>query len=397
MSRPPIVLRPDVQRLVDEKYEATIYLNHLLVESVPYVTPSREVAYGILVCPYAEVGKPADHTAYFRGETPCNSLGQPLSQLINNSDTKTLFDRFQVNHYFSNKPTNVADFPADYYAKMMHYINIICAQARMIDQDADARTGRVVASKNDDSVFRYGDSASARAGIVAVSQKLWLSRIAIVGLGGTGSYILDQGAKTPVKEIHLFDGDIYKRHNAFRSPGAASLEQLQGEPMKVNYFHAMYDPMHTGIIPHPYYLDESNIIELAGFDFVFVAVDDGPSRGLICNYLRSAGIPFIDVGMGLSKVESSMSIRGNCRVTLCTPGKHDHMEACVDMHDDRAEALYASNIQVADMNAMNAILAVIRWKQYFGFYSDSEMAHNLGFSIDLQSISRKEKPPGQDA
>jgi molybdopterin/thiamine biosynthesis adenylyltransferase len=392
MSRQPIALKQDVQRLVDEKYEASVYLNHLLVESVPYVTPSCEVAYGILVCAYAETGKP-DHTVYFRGETPCNSLGQPLSQIINNSNHAILFDRFQVHHYFSNKPTNDANFPADYYVKMKHYINILSAQAKMIDHDADARTGRVVASKNDDSVFRYGDSASARAGIVAVSQKLWLSRIAIIGLGGTGSYILDQGAKTPVKEIHLFDGDIYKRHNAFRSPGAASLEQLQRAPMKVDYFHAMYDPMHSGIIPHPYYLDENNINELVGFDFVFVAVDDGLSRFLICNYLRAAGIPFIDVGMGLSKVESSMSIRGNCRVTLCTPDKHDHMEACVDMHDDRTEALYASNIQVSDMNAMNAILAVIRWKQYFGFYSDSETAHNLGFSIELQSISRKEKLP----
>ena len=396
MSRQPIALRPDVQRLVDEKYEATVYLNHLLVESVPYVTSNREVAYGILVCAYAEAGKP-DHTVYFRGEAPCNRLGQPLSQLINNSNPTILFDHFQVHHYFSNKPSNDANFPADYYVKMKHYIDILGAQARMIDQDADAQTGRVVASKNDDSVLRYGDSASARAGNVAVSQKLWLSRIAIIGLGGTGSYILDQGAKTPVKEIHLFDGDIYKRHNAFRSPGAASLEQLQREPMKVNYFQAMYDSMRTGIIPHPYNLDETNVNELAGMDFVFVAVDDGPSRGLICNYLRTSGIPFIDVGMGLSKIERSMSIRGNCRVTLCTPGKNDHMEACMDMHDDRAEALYTSNIQVADMNAMNAILAVIRWKQYFGFYSDSETAHNLGFSIDLQSISRKERSPGLEA
>lgn len=201
MSHLPIALRPDVQQLIDEKYEVTVYLNHLLVESVPYVTPSREVAYGTLVCSYAEVGKPADHTVYFRGETPCNSLGKPLSQLINNSDTKTLFDRFQVHHYFSNKPTNVANFPEDYYAKMKHYIDIIGAQARIIDKDADARTGRMAASKNDDSVFRYGDSASARAGIVAVSQKLWLSRIAIIGLGGTGSYILDQGAKTDRKSV----------------------------------------------------------------------------------------------------------------------------------------------------------------------------------------------------
>lgn len=391
MSLSPIALRPDIQRLVDEKYEVTIYLNNLLVSHVPYVTSSKKVAYGTLVCAYTEVGKP-DHTFHFQGETPCFSNGQTLTELINNSTHATLFDEFKVQHYFSNKPSNVPDFPADYYAKAKHYIDILTAQAKIVDPDADARTGLLVASQDDGSVFRYGDSASARAGIVAVSQKLWLSRIAIIGLGGTGSYILDQCAKTPVKEIHLFDGDVYKSHNAFRSPGAASLEQLNREPLKVNYFQAMYDPMRTGIIPHQYYLNENNVSELAEFDFIFVAVDNGQTRGLICNYLKNTGIPFIDVGMGLTKVENTLSIRGNCRVTLCTKSKNDHMDAYVDTHDDQAEAIYASNIQVADMNAMNAILAVIKWKQHFGFYSDSEMAHNLGFSIDLQSICRREQP-----
>jgi len=390
MLHQPIVLRTDIQKLIDEKYEVTIYRDHLLIESIPYVTSNSKVAYdGILACPYVD-GKP-DHTVWLRGATPCTSQGQPLTQVINHSNSQVLFDRFQVNHYFSNKPSNVADFPADYYVKMTHYINILGAQARIIDPDADARTGRAVESRNDESVFRYGDSASTRAGIFAVSQKLWLPRIAIVGLGGTGSYILDQVAKTPVKEIHLFDGDTFKRHNAFRAPGAASLETLQQELKKVDYFSAMFDPMRIGITPHSYHLDERNIGELASFDFVFVAVDNGLSRGLICNYLKDAGIPFIDVGMGLLKDEAQMSVMGQCRVTLCTPSKHNHLASCVDMHDDSAEALYASNIQVADMNAMNAILAVIRWKQHFGFYADSEMAHNLGYSINLQSVFRKEK------
>ena len=30
---------------------------------------------------------------------------------------------------------------------------------------------------------------------------------------------------------------------------------------------------------------------------------------------------------------------------------------------------YSSNIQVADLNALNAILAIIRWKRYLGFYA----------------------------
>lgn len=392
MSTQPIALKPDIQRLVDEKYEVSIYRDHLVVDAVPYVNSKRQVAYGTIVCPYSDVGKP-DHTVYFKGETPCYSDGRSLApQLINNSTPKVLFDDYQVQHYFSNKPSNDPSFPADYYAKIKHYVDILGAQARMIDPDADARTGRTVATKSEDSPFRYGDSASARAGIVAVSQKLWLKRVSIVGLGGTGGYILDQVAKTPVKEIHLFDGDTYKRHNAFRSPGAASIDQLSLEPKKVDYFHGMFDAIHNGLVPHPYYIDESNLNELDGSDFVFVAVDDGPSRGLICNYLKAAGIPFIDVGMGLSKAEDSMSIQGSLRVTLCTSGKHDHMEACLPVHEDKnGEALYASNIQVADMNALNAMIAVFRWKQHFGFYVDGEQAHEFGFCIAFQSLTREHK------
>ncbi len=390
MSNALIALRPDVQRLASDKYEVSVYKSFLIVSAVPYVTQNRMVAYGTIACPYVETGKP-DHTVYFAGSTPCNKDGQPLTQMINNSNPTTLFDRFVAQHYFSLKPDNRENFPADYHEKITHYINILGAQVKFIDKDADARTGRAIASQNDDAVFRYGDSASARAGIVAVAQKLWLPRIAIIGLGGTGSYILDQITKTPVKEIHLYDGDTLKPYNAFRSPGAASLEQLQAEPMKVDYYKAMYDPMRKGIISHPIYVTEANIKELAEFDFVFVSVDKGLARKYICSYLKNAGISFIDVGMGLTKVEDSMSVRGNCRVTLCTPEKNEHSDACLDVHDDDAEGIY-SNIQVADINALNAVLAVMRWKQYFKFYLDSEQAHNLTFSIDLQSLARGAKP-----
>lgn len=390
MSRQLTVLNQDIQQLVEEGFEASIYRQHLLVESVPYVTPAGELAYGTLVCDYSDESRPRDHTVWFKGETPCSSQGHPLSQVINNSNTQILFDRYEINHYFSNKPTNVPDFPSNYYVKMKHYIDLLCAQAKVIGPDADARTGRVIESRDDDSVFKYGDTASARAGIVAISQKLKLSRVAIIGLGGTGSYILDQVAKTAVKEIHLFDGDDFKRHNAFRAPGAASLEKLQQSPKKVDYFFSLYSAMRTGVVCHPYHLDESNLQELVDFDFVFVSVDDGISRGLICNHLRNKDIPFIDVGMGLKKDNGMMVISGQCRATLCSPAKNDHMNTYVDTHDNREDALYASNIQVADMNALNAMLAVMLWKQYFGFYADTEKSHNLSFAIGFQSLVRSE-------
>ncbi|OAI24224.1 hypothetical protein A1356_16215 [Methylomonas koyamae] len=274
---------------------------------------------------------------------------------------------------------------------MTHYIELLVAQARVIDPNADARTGRVIESREEDAIFCYPDSASVRAGIVAASQKLEMPRIGIVGAGGTGGYILDQVAKTPVREIHLFDGDELKPHNAFRMPSAVSIETLRNRPKKVDYFHAHYSQLRRGIVPHPYYIDGSNIQTLNGFDFVFVSVDDGPSRKLICEYLSSNGIPFVDVGMGLEKDDASNSIFGLCRVTMGTPKKSDHLPARLPIVDDQADALYRSNIQVADMNAMNAILAVFKWKQYFGFYLDYDLAHNLSFSAAMLSVVREDQ------
>ncbi len=60
--------------------------------------------------------------------------------------------------------------------------------------------------------------------------------MAIIGVGGTGSYILDLIAKTSVKEIHLFDGDTFDSHNAFRSPGIATLDEVNQREFKTVFF-----------------------------------------------------------------------------------------------------------------------------------------------------------------
>jgi hypothetical protein len=395
MSPRPTNPRPDIQQLLDDGYELDFQHGYLLVHSVPYVTPSRDVGLGVLISEYENQGKPKDHTVWFRGETPCSSNGEPFKHLIIDSTRQVLFDKFEVTHRFSNKQTDVPDFPADYHVKVVHYGRLLGSHARAIDPNADARTGRVIRSREDNPIFIYPDSASSRAGIVAIAQKLELSRIAIVGLGGTGGYILDQVAKTRVREIHVFDGKDFKRHNAFRAPGAASVEQLERRLKKVEYFSELYSAMHRGIVPHAYNLESSNIAELNGYDFVFISVDDGLSRALISKHLVESGTPFIDVGMGVEKGPSLTTLLGICRVTLGTREKRDHLETRLPTADDRAEALYRSNIQVADLNAVNANLAVIKWKQHFGFYEDYDRAHHITFAVAMQSIARSElaNPP----
>ena len=155
----------------------------------------------------------------------------------------------------------------------------------------------IVEAQDDDSPFNYIDTASSRARIVAATRKLEIGSVATVGLGGTGPYILDLVAKTPVKEIHLFDGDKFGQHNAFRAPGAPSIATLRGIPRKASYFKDIYSAMHRNIFVHEH-VDESTVDDLRSTDFVFVAINGGDTRKFVTEKLGEFGVPFIDLGMG---------------------------------------------------------------------------------------------------
>lgn len=393
MSIKQTVLNPSIKRLIEDGFEIEIKRQHLLVHSIPYLNQSREIKEAILVCPFIENGEidtqPQDHTMYFKGEYPHDAVGNGMSQVVNSENKTILFDDFNADYYLSNKPNNQPF--SNFYDKVVHYHTLFVSQARVIDANADGRTHVVHGQRDEGSVFCYPDTASSRVGITAITQKLEDSRIGIVGVGGTGSYILDLLAKTPVQEIHLFDADSFETHNAFRAPGAASLEQLQALPKKVEYFHEIYSAMRKGIFAHDYFLDEQNVHKLDECTFVFVAVDNGTARRIITDHLVKKGIPFIDVGMGVEVANSlggDPQLRGTCRVTLATDTLNSHLPSRLNLEDDDDEAIYRSNIQVADLNALNAALAVMRWKQVMGFYLDQFNAHNLNLVIPFQSLTR---------
>jgi len=46
-----------------------------------------------------------------------------------------------------------------------------------------------------------------------------------------------------------------------------------------------------------------------------------------------------------------------------------------------ADDPYVQNIQIAELNALNAALAVIKWKKLLGFYRDEEAEHNTLYVI----------------
>ncbi len=392
MSQEPINLSPDLKQLRDEGYYLEIRGSYLLVKDVPYVNSEKEVKRGILVSKLNLAGdvtqRPDDHQAHFVGGRPCHRDGSPMNELISQSSENKLGEDLIVSHSFSRKPPR--GYYENYYEKMTTYVAFISSHAEAIDSSATAQVYRVDEPEDDDSPFNYLDTASSRAEINIVTKKLALDKIAIVGLGGTGSYILDLVAKTPAKEIHLFDGDIYSTHNAFRSPAAPSIEELREQPLKVAYFKTLYSKMHRGIIAHDTYVAASNVDELQNMNFVFLCLDNNEPKRLIIEKLEEKGIPFIDVGMGLNLKNDMLS--GILRVTTSTAEQRQHVWAKkripLDEEDDNNE--YDKNIQIADLNALNAVLAVIKWKKLFCFYADLEKEFFSTYTIDCNMLTSED-------
>lgn len=384
MLQLPISRSPDLKKLRDEGYNLEIQSGYLLVKEVPYVNSLREVKRGTLVMKLVlagdETSRPDDHVAYFSGDHPCNEDGTEMAKIKHTSRERLLADDVLIQHSFSAKPKPDDSYP-DYYAKVTTYVGILSGPAWMIDPTASAKTFPLIEpDDNDDGPFNYIDTASSRAEIAAVTKKLATQRIAIVGLGGTGSYVLDFVAKTPVLEIHLYDGDAFLQHNAFRSPGAPSSEDLRAKLPKTTYLKNLYSKMHRGIVDHATYVDAANIDELRGMDFVFLCIDRGSARKVIVERLAEFGVFFADVGMGIQLADESLG--GIVRVTTSTPTMRNHLRERVSFGDAAGDNEYDRNIQIADLNALNASLAVIKWKKLFGFYRDLKFEHHSQFSID---------------
>lgn len=394
MSQQLISRNRDLKLLRDEGYDVEIRSGYLVIHDVPYVNSAKEVKRGVLVSELTMSGdltaKPNNHVALFSGEQPCNCNGTVIQKIMHQANDTRIDESLTVNRSFSSKPKSGGY--KDFYDKMTTYIAILASQAQAIDPEVTAKTFPVIPDDDDESVFEYLDTASSRADIAIVTKKLEMDRVAIIGLGGTGSYVLDFVAKTPVKNIELFDGDTLFSHNAFRSPGAVPIEALRNKPKKASYFMQLYSKMHRGISAHDHYINESTVDQLKSMNFVFICMDAGETKKMIVEKLEEYGVSFIDVGMGVSLVNESL--HGILRVVTSTPQKREHVHEKnrIPFTDGGENNDYKSNIQIADLNALNATLAVIRWKKLCRFYADLECEHFSAYTIDGNALVNEDLP-----
>lgn len=382
---------PDLKRLRDEGFDIRISNGHVYVYDVPYVDTNKEIKLGILITVLnltqklidgsteAIADKPSTHVAYFTGDLPCYSDGSPIVQL-NRPCKRKIANEIDVNWEFSIKPDG--NIPKDYYNLMTNYEQIIVPHAREINPEVTARNFQIVDIEENETVFNYFDTNSSRAEIINISNKLKGHKVGIIGLGGTGSYILDLVSKTEVQEIHLFDGDYFLQHNAFRAPGAVSKDELSLRLKKTTYYHSLYSKMRKGIIDHPEYFSTKSLDLLNALDFVFLCFEKGSIKKEIVERLESLEKPFIDVGISVESVDNEcligtmkvVSSKSGCRNFIREKNRIDFSDA----DDD----IYSANIQIAELNSLNACLAVIKWKKFLGFYQDKNYENFTYYSTN---------------
>lgn len=213
MSPRLISRSPDLSRLRAEGYDIVLAHGHLLVRDVPYLDGSGRPVRGTLIKALTLTGdvadRPNDHTVFLAGPLPHDVERRPLTAVADSGTFNLIFE-LPAQHRLSRKPSD--GYP-DFYTLVTTYCGLLSKHVQAIDRGAaTAQTHpTVLADEEEGGPFLYVDTASARAGITAVNAKLEQDCVAIVGLGGSGAYILDLVAKSPVARLDLFDGDASQR------------------------------------------------------------------------------------------------------------------------------------------------------------------------------------------
>ena len=275
MSHALIARNPDLKRLHESGYALRFLEGYLLIEGIPYINAEQRVQEATLIVALDlsnnTTVQPADHVAFWTGTFPYKKNGQKLLALGESETSQPLSDGTTITFMFSAKPDG--ERYRDYEHKVKTYVEIIEREARSLSPHATAKKWKVERETQADTVFEYMETASARQNTSDIAARLVGEKVAIVGLGGTGSYVLDFVAKTWVREIHLYDDDRFLQHNAFRAPGAPGIGEIEGGPNKTDFHAGRYKKLRKGVIGHPVRIDETNIGELSAYHTIFLCID----------------------------------------------------------------------------------------------------------------------------
>lgn len=371
----------DIKRLLEIGYAITEDHSYLVIRDIPYIDNNGVLQAGAIVTKLVDIDgkkvKQDDHQIFFAGSHPHHIDGSQITGLAGGPTNLPLTSSpdVVVQRSFSNKPDR--GYYIDFFEKIENYVAIISGPA-MEKYEATPYTFRLVEETPSQSVFKFRDTLTSRAQIVDLSSRFADDVVAVIGLGGTGSYVLDFLVKTPVKQIRGFDPDDFHIHTAYRSPGG--LKEAELGIKKAAVYHSRYENFREGLSLESRYIHSHSNEYIKDVTFAFVCVDKGTSRAGVFDLLIANHIPFIDVGMGLNRNRGP--INGMLRATYYSV-EDAHRLRKMDLAElaDHPDDEYRVHIQIGELNALNAALAVIKFKQIRGFYFQEDPLNSLVLEV----------------
>lgn len=382
----------DLKNLVEKKYAVAFDSEHLIIRDVPYLDSNKELKIGAIVAKLEFIDevtvKQDDHQIFFAGGIPHEVDGTPIPNLASGRNASLSLSELSadvvVERRFSHKIKGTTGY-SDFCEKIETYVAVISGPAMVLHKEASPYTCRIQEEMVTDPIFKLNDTLTSRAELQELCEVFKSEKVAIIGLGGTGSYVLEFLAKSRIPEIVTFDSDKFHIHNLYRSPG--KVETAEFGKSKTEVYKLRYDNLRNGLTFNDKFLDSDSATDLEGVTFAFVCIDSGSARADVFELLKNLKIPFIDVGMGLSKKENGL--RGAVQTTHYPADSYEQvLKNGFAQLEDRPDNLYKKNIQIAELNALNAALAVIHYKQLKGFYDNQASGTHFHFDVsDLQILS----------
>ncbi len=309
--------------------------------------------------------------------------GEPIGNLINTNDDSS----FDIS-IRRGSDTDPDDDPSAF--DVMH------RYAKQIVGAVSARAALGGSCTVDLDPFNIPNTFEARSGVRSMQDRIRHQRIVIIGLGGTGAYLLDLLVKTPVAQIHLYDFDDMEWHNFLRAPGAPTSDEINSQKQarlsKVSYYSTKYAPLRDGVVSHAAQVtDPAALVEFLSthsIDFAFVSIDqrresDSPRQDAVYDALSKAEVPFIDSGVSIT-IENER-VRGAVTTSGYLGGSVEWKQAIPNARMG-GDAIGYRNVQLPEVNALAASLSVMEWRRRTDQYANESRAFLHRFRLESAQV-----------
>jgi molybdopterin/thiamine biosynthesis adenylyltransferase len=210
---------------------------------------------------------------------------------------------------------------------------VVSGNAQSVAVPTSARKSQLRSQRHDERMDRQilllGEDGQTRIG---------LSRVAVVGLGGLGSHVVQQLGYLGVRDFILVDPDVVDRSNLNRLVGA-SLKDI-GKPKAYVAERMLRQVAGAGDLRvtslERSAMDPRSFEPLSSSDLIFGCVDNDGARLVLNEISRALVLPYIDISCGVEAKDGVFEEAGG-RIAVAIPDG-----PCLDCMTeiDRAEANY---------------------------------------------------------